>query len=86
MDKRIEELARDLAFAGYSKRTQESYVAAAKRLAAHCGKRVDEAISRGTAGSSRSLASSLTSLASSSWVRTWPETRSASASAADDQL
>jgi site-specific recombinase XerD len=43
MDKRIEELARDLAFAGYSKRTQESYVAAAKRLAAHCGKRVDEA-------------------------------------------
>lgn len=63
MDKTIEQLARDLALAQYSRGTRESYVAVAKRLAEFCGRAiaevtreelrayVEEQASRGTAAS-----------------------------------
>ena len=38
MDHSIEQLARDLAFANYAKRTQQGYVRAAQQLTARCGK------------------------------------------------
>lgn len=43
MDKSIEQMRRDLAFAAYSKSTQEAYVKTAKAFAAHLGRPVSEA-------------------------------------------
>jgi integrase/recombinase XerD len=42
MDKSIEQMAQDLAFAGYAQRTQEDYLKTAKSLAAYFGRPVEE--------------------------------------------
>jgi integrase/recombinase XerD len=42
MDKSIEQMARDLAFAKYAKKTQESYLATARLLAEFCRKAISE--------------------------------------------
>jgi integrase/recombinase XerD len=43
MDQSIEQMARDLAFAGYAKSTQDSYLGTARELRGHCGKPLAEA-------------------------------------------